>query len=92
MVDELKFIIQVLKEHYDLTTFKEIECERKLQMEKYDGIKIIFTGIIDKIMKYENNIAIIDYKTYNPKIDLSLVNYGLKMQLPFYIYLIKHLS
>lgn len=90
MVDELKFIIQVLKEHYDLTTFKEIECERKLQMEKYDGIKIIFTGIIDKIMKYENNIAIIDYKTYNPKIDLSLVNYGLKMQLPFYIYLIKH--
>ncbi len=90
MCEELEFIIKRLKEHYNQTLFKEIDCEKNLKLEKNNDIKIFFTGIIDKIMRYQDKIAIIDYKTYNPKIDLSLVNHGLKMQLPFYIYLVKN--
>ena len=90
MCEELEFAIEQLKEHFNKTYFKKIECEKNIKIEKNNNIQIIFTGIIDKIMRYQNKIAIIDYKTYSPNIDLSLVNYGLKMQLPFYIYLIKN--
>ena len=49
---------------------------------------------VDKI-KYKNNddytiVALIDYKTGNADIDLSLLPYGLSMQLPVYIYLAKN--
>lgn len=91
MCDELKFAINILKEHLDNTLFKEIECEKNIKIEKINDVNVIFTGIIDKVMRYEEKIAIIDYKTYTPNIDLSLVNYGLRMQLPMYVYLIKNL-
>ena len=40
-------------------------------------------------MKFDNNIVLVDYKTGTPDIDLRLCNYGLNLQLPTYIYLIK---
>ena len=42
-------------------------------------------------MHYENNVVLIDYKTGTPNIDLRLANYGLNLQLPIYIYLIKQI-
>jgi ATP-dependent helicase/DNAse subunit B len=57
-------------------------------------MNITFTGIIDKI-KYKNMgdhtiVAIIDYKTGNPNLDLTTVPYGIGMQLPVYLYLAKN--
>ncbi len=87
MCEELKFAIGVIKDHYKDSLFKEVDCEKNIKIELDNNV--IFTGIVDKILSYQNNISIIDYKTYRPNIDLSLVNYGLGMQLPIYIYLIK---
>ena len=57
-------------------------------------INIYFKGIIDKIIYTTKDdktyVAIIDYKTSNPEIDVSKVKYGLSMQLPIYLYLLKH--
>ena len=57
-------------------------------------MKITFSGIIDKIKyKKENDktiIAIIDYKTGIPSLDLSTISYGVGMQLPVYLYLAKN--
>ena len=42
-------------------------------------------------MKYDNNIVLVDYKTGNPSIDLKYCKHGLNLQLPTYLYLIKHI-
>ena len=51
-------------------------------------------GIIDKLMYKEQDnktfVAIIDYKTGNPNLNLNNMIYGLDMQLPIYLYLSKH--
>ena len=51
-------------------------------------------GFIDKLMykKYNDKdmIAIVDYKTGNPSINLNNVLYGLDMQLPIYLYLARN--
>lgn len=88
MLEDLKYVIKFIKNHYSQTKYKEIECEKNINLE-IDNIK--FTGIIDKVMKYNDNIALIDYKTGETDIDLRLANYGLKLQLPVYIYLIKNI-
>ncbi len=85
---ELKHVINHINTHLNLTNYKDMECEKNIEIQNN---KIKFTGIIDKIMKYEDKIVIIDYKTGETDIDLRLAPYGLKLQLPIYIYLIKYL-
>ena len=57
-------------------------------------MKITFSGVVDKIKyKKEDNrtiIAIIDYKTGTPSLDLSTIPHGIGMQLPVYLYLAKN--
>lgn len=86
MMCELKDVIKYLKEQYNLTLFKEIECEKNIEINM-NGNE--FVGIIDKVMKYDDKIVLVDYKTGETDIDLRLSGYGLKLQLPVYIYLIK---
>lgn len=85
---ELKHVINHINTHLNLTNYQDIECEKNIEIQNN---KIKFTGIIDKIMKSEDKIVIIDYKTGETDIDLRLAPYGLKLQLPIYIYLIKYL-
>ena len=42
-------------------------------------------------MKYKESAVIIDYKSFDPDIDISTLNHGLNMQLPMYLYLMKKL-
>ena len=53
-------------------------------------MNITFTGIVDKIKYKEMDdytiVALIDYKTGRANIDLSLLPYGINLQLPVYIY------
>lgn len=88
ILEELKQAIKYILSMQKITKFQEIETERKIETT-IENVK--FIGIIDKIQKNENNILLIDYKTGNPKIDLKLCEYGLNMQLPTYLYLIKSL-
>lgn len=90
MSEDLKPAINHILNHHNHTLFKEIECEKNIEViEKINNINIKFYGIIDKIMKYENKVAIIDYKTYEVNTDLSLIDKGLNIQLPIYTYLVK---
>ena len=74
--------------------FNKAMYEKKIQVDF--GEKIVFKGIIDKILYYENNgqtyYALIDYKTGQDQIDLKYLKYGLNMQLPIYLYLSKRLE
>lgn len=89
--NELKFILETLEYQEKLTTFHSENNELKIVIPKKKNS--IFKGFIDKI-KYkitdnETLICIIDYKTGNVEIDLANTIYGLNMQLPIYIHLIK---
>ncbi len=92
--EELKFIIEVIKEQENFTDLHDELHEERIYTSISGDIKITFTGIIDKIKykKEENEtiIAIIDYKTGNPNLDLTTVPYGIGMQLPIYLYLARN--
>ena len=92
--EELKFIIEVIKDQENFTNLHDELHEERVYTNIEGNIKITFTGIIDKI-KYKTEddttiVAIIDYKTGNPNLDLSTIKYGIGMQLPVYLYLAKN--
>ena len=85
-------ILEKMNEMMESSLFKksysEVPIEEKLDKE----IEVIFKGIIDKIITFQNvndtYYAVIDYKTYDKRFDLNNVLYGLDMQLVIYTYLI----
>ena len=90
---ELEFVIETLKYQETLTNLHEELHEEKIYISNSKNTKVIFKGFVDKIKYKKDNdktiLAIIDYKTGNTDIDLSLLPYGLSMQLPVYLYLAK---
>lgn len=92
--NELLFIIDTIKEQEKLSNLKNKLYEEKIYINKDKNIKITFMGIVDKLMYEEVNgqtiVAIIDYKTGNPETNLNNTIYGIEMQLPVYLYLVKN--
>ncbi|MGM9834249.1 MAG: PD-(D/E)XK nuclease family protein [Bacilli bacterium] len=92
--DELKFVISTIEDQNNYSNLKDELHEEKVVVNIPGNIEVIFSGKIDKV-KYAHKedrtiIAIIDYKTGNPEINLNNVIYGLDMQLPVYIFLAKN--
>lgn len=92
--EELKIIIEEVKRLHQETGLTSSRLEHKICIDKSRNIPIKFTGIIDKLMyknvNGEDLVAIIDYKTGNPSTNLFNVIYGIDMQLPVYLYLVKY--
>lgn len=91
---ELLFIIECIQEQEKYTNLTEELHEEKIYKSISGDMTITFSGIIDKIKytKKDNDtiIAIIDYKTGNPNLDLTTIEYGIGMQLPIYLFLAKN--
>lgn len=90
--DELKLVIDTIKEQYEYTSLKKAVYEKRIAVN-LDGGKVVFKGFVDKILydfiDGENIAVIIDYKTGNPELNINNVPYGMDMQLPVYVYLVK---
>ena len=90
---ELEFVIDTIKYQETLTNLHDELHEEKIYISSSKNTMVSFKGFIDKIKYKKTNdktiIAIIDYKTGNTDVDLSLLPYGLNMQLPIYLYLAK---
>ncbi|MDO5569092.1 MAG: PD-(D/E)XK nuclease family protein [bacterium] len=95
---ELKFVIETLshQEKYISLDKTLLEKEITVQLPSINNIDITFKGYVDKILYKKKNdttiIAIVDYKTGKTNIDLTNLPYGLSLQLPIYIYLVKQLA
>ncbi len=90
---EIDFAIKTIKQQNKYQNLNKILTEQEVTIEKNKNLKVTFKGIIDKILyNEENEVAIIDYKTGNTDIKLDLVDYGLSMQLPVYLYLASNLE
>ena len=92
--EELSFIIDTIKEQENFTNLHDELHEERIYTSLSGDMNITFTGIIDKIKYKQDNantiVAIIDYKTGNPNLDLTTLPYGIGMQLPVYLYLAKN--
>ena len=92
VLDELNFVIETIRYQNTLGNMDEAFYERKINVEKGGVLNINFKGFIDKLLKKDNNVVIIDYKTYMVDINLNYLPYGLSMQLPVYLYLTKNID
>lgn len=94
--EELKLIIETVKEQHSLSGLTSTLLEEKVYINKNLEIPVTFMGVIDKLMYKEVNgityTAIVDYKTGSIPIDLSNTYYGISMQLPIYIYLVNNMK
>lgn len=92
--ETLRNIIKINNENKRYTLLTNSLKEKKIEVTYDHPINIKFKGFVDKIMYMieddKTYVAIIDYKTGNPDIDVSKVEFGLSMQLPMYLYLLKH--
>ena len=95
--ENIKFVLDTIKKQMQFCKLNGIKKEEKVYISKDRNMKIIFTGIIDKLLYREDDdktiVAIIDYKTYNSvDIDMSYMKDGIGLQLPIYILLTKNMS
>lgn len=92
--NELLLIIDTIKEQLKYTSLKKAMYEKEIKIAVSSNTKVTFKGFVDKILYDEFNdekvVVIIDYKTGNPTLNINNSLYGLDMQLPVYIYLIKN--
>lgn len=90
--EELKFVIDTLSFQSKFTTFKNVLCESEININLTSNIH--FKGIIDKILYKETSdellVSIVDYKTGTKEVNIMNIENGLEMQLPIYVYLLKH--
>jgi len=91
---EMDFLLKYLKEQRKTSSLNDYLFETELNVEKeYDGVRVNFKGFIDKVMSTKYNdkevIAVVDYKTGDKNVKLDTLEYGLNMQLPIYLYLLK---
>ncbi len=91
---DLKRVLEVLKkqeENLPFTILQEQKVEYELPIEP--ACKL--TGILDKmfVLEKENQtlLSVVDYKTGNPNLDLNNLVYGINLQLPIYLLLLKKL-
>ena len=89
-------IIRINNENLAKSSLNQVLTEKKVSINYDEPFPIEFKGFVDKILYYEDKgttyVAIIDYKTSDPTLKLEQAKYGLSLQLPIYLYFIKHSS
>ena len=88
--EELLFVIDTINYQNKFIGLKNTLCEH--EFETNPNSNTTFNGFIDKIIYDNNYVAIIDYKTGNTSANIMNLPYGIEMQLPIYVYLLKHNS
>lgn len=91
---DLVELIESLKKQKLITGYDSSYFEKKIEIPLDKKISVIFKGFVDKIMYYENMgetyYTVIDYKSGYIDTNIEPMKYGLHMQLPVYLYLIKY--
>ena len=91
---DLEYVIEVIKKHQFITGFNQMLYEEKIDLCLKKSPYVHFKGFVDKIMYKEKNgenlVSIIDYKTGDVDIKINNLIFGLSMQLPIYLYLVKN--
>lgn len=91
---EIVLIIDTIKNQLSYTQLNKSMYEKEINVVINENLHIRFKGFVDKILYNDDNeevvVAVIDYKTGDPELKLDNAVYGLNLQLPVYLYLIKN--
>lgn len=95
---EVHFLVEDIRKQYSLSSHDKNnewhEKELKFNTDDIDintSIKTFIHGYVDKVIFSNNNLMVIDYKTgTSDTIDPDLFKFGLNIQLPIYLYLLKN--
>lgn len=94
LIKDITFALDTIKDNLKYTKLTNIKTENKFEVLKQGNITVTFKGFIDKMMSYKDDektyVALIDYKTYDTDINMDLIDYGLNIQLPIYLYLVNN--
>ena len=94
MEKDMHFAIETIKEQNTYSLLNEYMLEQEFDVNKKSKLDILYKGFIDKLMfktiRDKTYYAIVDYKTYDIDVKMDLIDYGLNLQLPIYLYLIKN--
>lgn len=94
MEKDMKLAIDIVKEQNKYSSLNEVKTENEFDVIKKSKLNIVYKGFIDKLMFAKEDdkmyFSIVDYKTYDIDVKMDLIDYGLKLQLPIYLYLIKN--
>lgn len=94
--EELIYTIDIINKQQAKSNFNDFIYEEKLYVHPTNEDNVIFMGIIDKLAYKKKDekylVAITDYKTGNPSLNLNYLPYGIDMQLPIYLYLAHHIK
>lgn len=87
---EIKFVLDEIKRQKSYSILSDEFYERRFSIKPTSEDSVEFVGVIDKILlnREEKLLSIVDYKTGSVNLDLSLLDYGIGIQLPVYLYLI----
>lgn len=87
--EEIRIDYDILLKQKESYLFDAVDCEKEITIDVNKNIK--FNGTIDKILKLKDMVCLIDYKTSKEEnINDNLYEYGLSLQLPIYLYLLKN--
>ncbi len=94
LVKEIEFVVNSIEKQMKFSSLDKALYEERIVVDIKDEVPVIFKGFVDKLLYKDvlgkKVVAIIDYKTGNCDIDLSLSKYGINLQLPVYLYLVKN--
>lgn len=91
--EELRQDVEIIIKQKQNSLLDKQKCENNFNVRISDNLE--FTGFIDKLMYKETDddvlAAIVDYKTSKEiNIDKEIMKYGLSLQLPSYLFLMKY--
>ncbi len=92
LINDMDSSLKYINDSLRYTSLNNIKTENKFEILIKENPYVAFKGYVDKVMMLEDKgrtyVAIVDYKTYDSDIKLDLLNYGLNIQLPVYLYLV----
>ncbi len=94
LAEELEDVLEVIKAQNRHSKLNNFLLENDLYVYKdVDDVAVTFKGQFDKVMYNKDEskeiLAVVDYKTGDVVVTLDNLEYGLNMQLPIYLYLLK---
>lgn len=89
LIDNIEKIYAVVKDFHNQSSYQQIFTESTLSKKINPSDRFTLNGIIDKLMidKEKGYYAIIDYKFSGKTFSIREFEQGLRLQLPFYLYL-----